>query len=234
MTTGQQIFDLATPHVGEPYVFGAVVAKDNPNWHGPWDCAEFVSWCVYQAAGTLYGCSNDKAKPSLADAYTGYWARDAKELGQRITVAGAARTPGAAVLRVPLAGQVIGHIVISDGKGGTVEAHSTNRGVIRDTLDGRRWDMGVLVPGIDYSRDPEPRKVAAPAVLYRLTSPRMKGPAIRQIQEALRARGLDPGEPDGIFGGQTFAAVRAFQLTHGLVPDGEVGAQTAAALAVTP
>src|SRR5438477_6681865 len=29
-----------------------------------------------------------------------------------------ARTPGAAVLRVPLAGQVIGHIVISDGKGG--------------------------------------------------------------------------------------------------------------------
>ena len=115
-----------------------------------------------------------------------------------------------------------------------MEAHSTNRGVIRDTLDGRRWDMGVLVPGIDYSRDPEPRKVAAPAVLYRLTSPRMKGPAIRQIQEALRARGLDPGEPDGIFGGQTFAAVRAFQLTHGLVPDGEVGAQTAAALAVTP
>ncbi len=138
MTTGQQIFDLATPHVGEPYVFGAVVAKDNPNWHGPWDCAEFVSWCVYQAAGTLYGCSNDKAKPSLADAYTGYWARDARELGHRITVAGAARTPGAAVLRVPLAGQVIGHIVISDGKGGTVEAHSTNRGVIRDTLDGRR------------------------------------------------------------------------------------------------
>src|SRR5438876_4207355 len=103
MTTGQQILDLATPHVGEPYVFGAVVAKDNSNWHGPWDCAEFVSWCVYQAAGMLYGCSNDKAKPSLADAYTGYWARDARELGRRITVAGAARTPGAAVLRVPLA-----------------------------------------------------------------------------------------------------------------------------------
>jgi len=35
MTTGQQILDLATPHVGEPYVFGAVVAKDNSNWHGP-------------------------------------------------------------------------------------------------------------------------------------------------------------------------------------------------------
>ena len=94
MTTGQQIFDLATPHVGEPYVFGAVVAKDNPNWHGPWDCAEFVSWCVYQAAGTLYGCSNDKAKPSLADAYTGYWARDARELGHRITVAVRRRADG--------------------------------------------------------------------------------------------------------------------------------------------
>jgi putative peptidoglycan binding protein len=233
MSTGQQILDLAAPHVGEAYLFGAVVAKDNPNWHGPWDCAEFASWCVYQAAGTLYGCSNDKAKPSLADAYTGYWARDAKDLGQRITVAVAARTPGAAVLRVPVAGQVIGHIVISDGQGGTVEAHSTNRGVIRDILDGRRWDMGVLVPGIDYSRSPEPRKVTPPALVYRLMSPRMKGPVVLSIQTGLKAKGFDPGLLDGVFGGQTFAAVRAFQLTNGLVPDGEVGAHTAAALGIT-
>src|SRR5258708_3934532 len=132
------------------------------------------------------------------------------------TAAAAGRTPGAAVLRVPIAGQVIGHIVISDGQGGTVEAHSTNRGVIRDTLGGRRWDMGVLVPGIDYSRNPEPQKVTPPAVVYRLMSPKMKGPVVRLIQDALKAKGIDPGERDGIFGGQTFAAVRAFQLTNGL------------------
>ncbi len=233
MTTGQQILDLASEHVGEPYVFGAIVAKDNPNWHGPWDCAEFASWCVYQTAGTLYGCSNDHARPALADAYTGYWARDAKDLGKRITVDVAARTPGAAVLRVPVAGQIIGHTVFSDGGGGTVEAHSTNRGVVRDTLSGRRWDMGILVPGIDYPKNPEPQTVTRPTLLYRLTTPRMKGDAVRRIQEALRAKGFDPGDVDGIFGGQTYAAVRAFQLTNGLLPDGEVGVRTAAALGIT-
>ena len=233
MATGQQVLDIAAQHLGEPYIFGAPVAKDNPNWHGPWDCAEFVSWCVYQASGKLYGCFNDRGKPSTADAYTGYWAQDVKDLGQRITVDAAGRTIGAAVLRIPIAGQVTGHIVISDGQGGTIEAHSTARGVVRDTLNGRRWDMGILVPWIDYARSPEPRKVTRPSVVYRVTSPMMRGPVIRAIQQALAAKGFDPGPADGAYGGQTFAAVRAFQLANGLLPDGEVGSRTAAALGVT-
>ena len=230
--TGADLVALATGHVGDPYVFGAFVAKDNPNWHGPWDCAEFASWCVYQTAHKLYGCADDSGDPSEADAYTGYWARDAKELGKRITVNVAARTPGAAVLRVPVPGQVIGHVVFSDGQGGTVEAHSAKRGVIRHTLDGRRWDMGILVPGIAYAKEPEPHVVTAPAFLYRLTAPKMKGEAVRRIQQALAAQGLDPGPLDGVYGGQTLAAVRAFQLREGLLPDGEVGPETAAALGV--
>jgi peptidoglycan L-alanyl-D-glutamate endopeptidase CwlK len=46
------------------------------------------------------------------------------------------------------------------------------------------------------------------------------------LQQALKARGFDPGVPDGDFGPGTEAAVIAFQKSEGLTPDGIVGPQT--------
>src|SRR6266446_8927236 len=138
-------------HVGEKYVLGALAPKNNPDWIGPWDCAEFASWLVFQIAAKLYGCRRDFGDPATADAYTGYWARDAKSLGQIVSLESASRTAGAFVLRIPQAGAV-GHIVLSDGAGGTVEAHSSNDGVITSTLAKRRWDTGVLIAGIQYTQ----------------------------------------------------------------------------------
>jgi len=57
--TGQHILSMASLHLGEAYLLGTLVPKDNPNWHGSWDCAEFASWLHYQAAGQLYGCNQD-------------------------------------------------------------------------------------------------------------------------------------------------------------------------------
>jgi uncharacterized protein (TIGR02594 family) len=57
----------------------------------------------------------------------------------------------------------------------------------------------------------------------------MKGDGIVMLQNALRAAGHEL-VPDGTFGSITFIAVRQFQLAHGLVADGLVGPQTAAAL----
>src|ERR1700753_3029020 len=122
-TQGDRIVALALTHVGEKYILGAKVAKDNANWKGPWDCAEFASWLLYQVTNKLYGCNRDVGDPSTADAYTGYWKRDAETLGTLISIDEAAATPGAAILRFPQV-NASGHIVISDGKGGTVEAHS--------------------------------------------------------------------------------------------------------------
>jgi peptidoglycan hydrolase-like protein with peptidoglycan-binding domain len=51
-----------------------------------------------------------------------------------------------------------------------------------------------------------------------------------ELQQALQRRNYDPGIVDGIFGPHTHAAVMAFQLEAGLVPDGEAGALTRAAL----
>ena len=229
---GLEILNKAEQHVGEKYFFGVSVPKNNPNWHGPWDCAEFASWCVFQASNILYGCDNDRGDPSVADAYTGYWKRDVETLGQIITVQQAAATPGALVLRFPQPNGT-GHIVFSDGRGGTVEAHSTNSGVIRSQLANRRWDAGILVPGITYSGpDLNLSEPAPPPSIIRLTSPNTLGLQIREIQRALDQAGFNPGDIDGVFGPHTAAAVAAFQLSKGLLPDGEVGPQTAAALGV--
>ena len=54
MPSGSDLLKKAATHVGEQYLLGVVVPKDNAQWKGPWDCAEFASWCVFQAAGRLY------------------------------------------------------------------------------------------------------------------------------------------------------------------------------------
>ncbi len=157
---GERILQLGRRHIGEPYVLGSLAPKNNPKWKGPWDCAEFASWLVFQAAGVLYGCASDSGDPASSDAYTGDWARDAETLGVKISVDQAMRTPVATVLRRPQPGAV-GHIVVSDGRGDTVEAHSAKAGVIASTVSGRRWDMGILIPAdratddrADGARDP--------------------------------------------------------------------------------
>jgi peptidoglycan hydrolase-like protein with peptidoglycan-binding domain len=51
-------------------------------------------------------------------------------------------------------------------------------------------------------------------------------PAVRDLQEALKALGQNPGPIDGVFGAQTEAAVRAFQQAKGIPADGVVGRVT--------
>jgi len=228
--TGEDILRIASTHIGEKYFLGALAPKDNPTYQGPWDCAEFASWAVYQAAAILYGCANDSGNPATADAYTGYWERDAQSLGRIVSIEQAAGIPGAFVLRRP--GGAIGHIVISDGKGGTVEAHSRVDGVIRSKLADRTWHMGILPAGISYGEN-LPVPVAPPAVVYQLTTPYTRGDKVREIQLKLKAAGCDPGPIDGVFGEHMKAAVIGFQAQQGsMAIDGIVGPSTAAALGI--
>lgn len=228
MTTGEQILAIAKPHIGETYKLGAKVPKDSGAWTGPWDCAEFASWCLFQASSRLFGC-DQKRNPATADAYTGYWRRDAEAADCMVSVLLARSTPGAFLLRYP-AGSLIGHIVISDGKGGTVEAHSALKGVMRGKVDGRRWDVGVLPPFVQYTEASELIPPVAPTLVLRLKTPNMKGDLVRRLQQALANRGFSPGDIDGVFGHHTAAAVHAFQLTQGMVADGEAGKVTLRAL----
>ena len=135
MTKGLKIVEIARRHLGERYQLGARVPKDNAAWKEPWDCAEFASWCLFQVSEQLYGCSNNSTNPSIADAYSGFWQRDAKNIGRAVTASIAAATPGAFVVRFPSA-NLIGHVAICAGQDETIKAHSMATGVIKSKVSG--------------------------------------------------------------------------------------------------
>ena len=231
MPTGQAMIALAKRHIGEPYT-SVVVPKDDPNWAGPWDCAELLSWLVYQVSDQLYGCVDDGAPPATADAYTGGWEHDSAELGRRVSIQRAAATPGGILLRYPPTAGAEGHAVICDGVGGTVEAKNTASGVVADTVQHRYWDTGVLIPGISYGPANTSFVYSPPLLLYAIGAPNMIASTIMAIQRALAVAGFDPGGIDGDFGQGTAEATAHFQRANGLVVDGQVGVKTAAALHV--
>ena len=148
MATGQDLLKIAESRIGERYVYGADVPLDDSEWHGPWDCAEFATWVVYQGTGQIYGCMpNDYAPIAKLDPYTGAWKRDV-ENGEliEIDIEDAIQTPGALLLLYG-GGH---HIVFSDGTGGTVEAMGSKWGVTRGRARGRHWTYGILIPGVEY------------------------------------------------------------------------------------
>lgn len=232
--TGRAILTFAKLYVGLKYILGIVVPKNDKDYKGGFDCAEFVAYCIYQVYGLLFGCDTaDPKKAATADAYTGYFNRDvvARKLIE-IPVAQGIRTPGAFLLRLAV-GKSLGHIVISQGNGKTYEAHSTAEGLDEFPTDGRRFDKAFLIPGVNY-RENAPVISSAPAIVFRLKRPFMKDVFINRIQEALKEAGYDPKGTDSIYGEDTQAAVVAYQKAYGLTPDGEImpGGPTARSLNV--
>jgi peptidoglycan hydrolase-like protein with peptidoglycan-binding domain len=231
MTDGEKMLKLAESRIGEKYV-NVCVPKNNKNWHGPWDCAEFMSWLVYQVGGFLYGCVNDGGDPATVEAYTGAWQTDSKKLGKRVPAAKAAATIGAILLRYPPAPGAMGHIVVSDGKGGTVEAMGKAYGVRRGKVSGRVWNTGVFLPDFIYGDDEGVVAIKEPAAIYAVGRPGMKPSVVKAIKRALKEFGIDPGPISGDYDALTASAVGAFQATKGIVVDGQVGRQTARRLKI--
>jgi peptidoglycan hydrolase-like protein with peptidoglycan-binding domain len=231
MTDGEKMLKLAESHIGEKYV-NVFVLKNNKNWHGPWDCAEFMSWLVYQVGGFLYGCVNDGGDPATVEAYTGAWQTDPKKLGKRVPTTQAASTVGAILLRYPPAPGAMGHIVVSDGKGGTVEAMGKAYGVRRGKVSGRVWNTGVFLPDFSYGDGDGVVTIKEPAVIYEVGRPGMKPSVVKAIKRALKEFGIEPGPINGEYDALTASAVDAFQATKGIIVDGQVGPQTAKRLKI--
>lgn len=217
----------------QEYVFGAQVPMDDPDWMGPWDCAEYCSWSVYQGMRLIYGCTENTAPPSRANAFTGAWKRDVLSLGVAVPVEIAARVPGAMLLR---RGATAGHIAVSVGTGDqTVEARGRAYGVVRAPVKGRAWDYGVLIPNASYP--PVPRAFGDPAYAppFQLRYRRrrlQRGAPVRDLQARLAGLGFLDAAPGGSYDVRTETAVVQYQLALGLTPDGMVGPETAAALGI--
>lgn len=224
--TGEEILQLAREHLGERCEPKAAVRKDDADWKGPWDPAEFASWLIYQVSGKLYGCVNNAGGPAKQIADPEFWFRDAQSIIRRTSLKRAARTPGAVVLSPPDAADAWS-IAISDGKGGMVEANPRIGQVIEGTLLDKEWSIGVQVPGIDYTSG----KVVG-ARLTKKPISWLREKELRVVQRKLEQKGLNPGPVDGIARLQTQGALRPFQSSHGLTPDGRIDYQTALALGI--
>lgn len=224
--TGEKILQLAREHLGEMCVPGAAVRKYDAGWKGPWNPAEFASWLIYQVSGKLYGCKNNAVEPAKGLAESVFWFRDAQSIGRRTSLKRAARTPGSVVLSPPDAADDWG-IAISDGKGGMMEANPRIGQVIEGTLLDKEWSIGVQVPWINYTR--------GEAVGLNLTKKPiswLREKELMVVQRKLEQEGFNPGPVDGIARLQTQGALRPFQSSHGLTPDGRIDYQTALALGI--
>lgn len=151
--TGQDLLNQAKKSLGDEYIYGADVDLDDPNWPGPWDCAEKVTYDVFRVTGKIYGAlDRDSDNP---DPWTGAWASDVRKgIVESIPVAQAAKTPGAILLRYRQGGH---HIVFSVGDGvRTLGAQNSEDGVAYGKV-GRliSWDYGILIPGVDYPKGEE-------------------------------------------------------------------------------
>lgn len=144
---GQEFIQRAESHLEEHYILGAKADLDDPHYQGPWDCAEFVTYIVYQVTGIKYGYKQ-------RECYTGYWKEDLdKGKIRSIEIEDAINTVGAILLRYPNTHteKPEGHIAFSRGDGKTIEAMDSKHGVHEGKAGGRIWDIGILLPDVQYT-----------------------------------------------------------------------------------
>lgn len=99
----------------------------------------------------------------------------------------------------------------------------------QDLIEGKAWnqreDVSYLKGKVEGSGRAGGASLAYAAPAATIDGERSKL-SIREIQQALKNAGFDPGSVDGKLGRRTRGAIREFQRAHGLKADGIVGPQT--------
>ena len=109
------------------------------------------------------------------------------------------------------------HVGYAVDRDHVIEAKGRDVGVVQSAVSG--WDR--------YGRPPffASREM-------KLTRPYMRGEDVRELQQALKDAGYEPGQIDGVFGKKTERAVKRFQKDCGLKADGIAGKRTCFALGI--
>ena len=155
---GLKFSPFAETQISEKYV-NVQVPKDNAKWRRPWDCANSRRGSSIQKTGKLYGYFHNSEDPALADASSGAWVRDS--LDRRvdpISQQEANGIAGAVLIRKPPAPGKMGHIAITDGRGGTVRRPGSTWAC---AATGSKEGFGITSSGFPSS------PIARPATLRR-------------------------------------------------------------------
>ncbi|MGE5495106.1 MAG: peptidoglycan-binding protein [Burkholderiales bacterium] len=128
---------------------------------------------------------------------------------------------GDLVFKKYLTSSKIYHCGVYMGDGSVVHAKGRDYGVVRETLSAAGWNrygrLKIFAGG---------RSVPTLSRQLKRTSPTMRGDDVREVQQALVAKGFDPKGVDGLYGPNTQKAVIAFQKAAGIKVDGIVGPET--------
>lgn len=125
-----------------------------------------------------------------------------------------------------------GHVGVYIGGGEVVEARDFSHGVQRNKLAARSFTHWGLCPYIEYTaEETEKAEKAAGASIPKSGDTLQKGDkgdAVREMQRFLLEAGckLERYGADGDFGAETLEALKAYQMTHALTPDGICGPLT--------
>ena len=184
------------------------------------DCSGLFSWAFKQLGGYMYHGSN-----TMWNRYC--TAQGELKNGQRAD--GQPLKPGTAVFQKSKKNGTVNrsHVGLYVGNGKVIEAHGTKAGVITSNVS--EWAEWGELKGVTYDgAEPEPIDPDVKPVLRKGDS----GSYVTLAQTELIQKGYSCGSKgaDGIFGRNTYTAVKRFQQDSGLTVDGVIGQKTWAAL----
>lgn len=193
-------------------------------WGPDFDCSSLVIH-AWRTAGVPLACT-----------YTGDMRGDMLRRGFSDVTAQVNRDTGAGLARGDVLLNCSRHTALYIGGGRLVHASANERGGARGGATGDQTGREICERAyFNYPWDLVLRYTGGAAAGVRTLrydggGAYMSGEDVRAAQHLLRAAGYAPA-PDGQYGGETCAAVTAFQRGRGLAPDGVCGAATWAALA---
>ena len=197
-------------------------AANGTKWIGHMvaDCSGLFTWAFKQLGGSMYHGSNTM--------YNKYCTAHGKLKGGRRTD-GQELKPGTAVFTWNEKNQNHGHVGLYIGDGWVIEASGTINGVIKSRITISKWVEWGELKGVNYAEAPQD-VITDPEdnMTYGTIRKGSKGPVVQYAQRLLIEKGysLPKYGADSSYGAETVDAVKAFQKSNGLNPDGVIGPRT--------
>ena len=212
-------------------------AREVPSWLGGWSlCGLLLMGSIASTPAAAQLPTSEQGNINSPIAQTGAIVRPALKLGSR----------GSAVIELQAALKLLGFYpdtvdgIFSQSTARAVSQFQEAAGLAADGIVGQdTWNrlFPVAPSAIENPSDNAPvtadnSKInpQAQPTNFPVLRRRMRGPAVRDLQERLRAKGFLRVSADGVFGPETQAAVKAAQRQYQLPADGIVGRATWEAL----